>query len=368
VSPAPDPMQFAVFDHVAHKNTMPVSQRLDEFQAQAKLSDDLGFDYYFTTEHHFSGDFSLSPSQSVTLAVLAQCTERIRFGPMVSIVPVAQPLRMVEEFLILDHMSKGRLEIGLGRGITAHEHLTYGVQPDDSAAMFAEGLEFILKAMTTEGRFSWNGQFYKYFDVDIPWSPFQKPRPPVWLPTSTPATAKNAGRRGFGMGGFGLLGAAAYRPVFEAYNEGWAESGLPVEDRKISWLVPTVVADTDSEARALAYGNFSHQMSLFEYESAQSGRVVTSVAQKERNANSRKRLRAMREDPEWAESQGYLICGSPDTVAAKIQALQADLGVNVFIGEFNIGLIDFGDAMHSLRLFAEHVIPAFSSVPQTVSV
>lgn len=128
---------FADFDHIAHKNTMSVGERLEEFVLEAKLADELGFDYYFTAEHHFSQDFSLSPSQAVTNAILAQETERIRFGPMTIILPIANPLRIAEEFTIIDHLSGGRLEVGVGRGVVFHELATYGRRNADGPALFA---------------------------------------------------------------------------------------------------------------------------------------------------------------------------------------------------------------------------------------
>ena len=173
-----DDVYFADFDHIGHKRTMSVGDRLEEFVLELKLAESLGLDYYFTAEHHFSGDFSLSPSQAVTCTIAATQTERIRFGPMTIILPIADPLRIAEEFTIIDHLSGGRLELGVGRGVVHHELATYGRRGADGPALFRENLECILKCWTNEENFSWNGVYHQYYDIEMPWKPLQKPLSP----------------------------------------------------------------------------------------------------------------------------------------------------------------------------------------------
>jgi alkanesulfonate monooxygenase SsuD/methylene tetrahydromethanopterin reductase-like flavin-dependent oxidoreductase (luciferase family) len=351
-------MRFAVFSHIAERTTGTPTQRLKEFVAEARLADRLGFDYFFTTEHHFTDRFSLSPSPAVTLATLAQVTERIRFGPMVIILPINNPLRVVEELIVLDHMSGGRLEMGFGRGITPHEHITYGVRTQEAIEMFGEGLDFVLKAMTTTEPFSWLGKYYTYFDVQLPWRPLQQPHPPVWIPTNTPSKAFDYAKRGFGGGGFGTLGINQMVGLCEQHRKGALEAGRPEDDLRLSVMCSTLVAETDDAARALARENFSLQMKLFEDERIRSMAAGDS-ATREASEISLERLRAVRGDLDEAEASLRFVAGSPETVAAKIEQFRERLGIDTFIGEFAFGDLPYETVARSYELFAGQVMPAF---------
>lgn len=347
---------FADFDHVAHKGTMSVADRLQEFFWEAKLADDLGFDYYFTAEHHFSGDFSLSVSQALTCSMLAQQTKRIRFGPMTIILPIADPLRVAEEFTIIDHMSGGRLEIGVGRGVVFHELATYGRRNADGPAIFRENLEFLIKCWTNDENFSWNGVYNQYFDIEMPWKPLQQPHPRFWVPTATPDNAKEWGRRGYGVGGFSWLGVDIHKDIFAAYQEGWEQSGLPVEEQRIAYLSSYIVADTDAEAEKLAKQHFPEQVELFEYEEGRSywfgdtnlKRVYSGLLD----------LFDQLKDVDNVSGPGQMIIhGSPETVAEKMMTLREAFPVNTYFSEFSFGLMPWDTVKHSMELFASEVMP-----------
>ena len=351
-------MYFACFSHIAAKETCSIGQRLEEFVAEAQVADRAGLDYMFTTEHHFTGRFSLSPSQAVSLTLLAQVTERIRFGPMVIILPITQPLRVLEELVILDHLSGGRLDLGFGRGITPHEHVAYGVEPHEDKERFQEGLDFLTKAMSAEGRFSWLGKHYTYVDVNMPWRFLQEPHPFVWCPTNTAATAYEYGKLGWGTGGFGVLGPSMFEKVFPEYQRGWAEAGHPQDGQRLLYLASTIIADTDTEARDLMYEHFDRQMDLFKLERDLS-RDATGGDLSRMAAASLGRLNTLTEDLEASDNDLRFICGSPDTVIGKIEALQERLGINVFMGEYSFGELPFEVVEHSYELLASKVMPAF---------
>lgn len=359
-------MQYAVFSHIAQKESVSVQTRLDEFAAEVRLADELGYDYFFTTEHHFSGPFSLSPSQPISLTVIAQNSSRLRFGPMVVQLPISQPLRVVEEMLILDHMSGGRLEIGLGRGITPHEHTSYGIPTRSDMARFQEGLEFVVKALSTKGRFSWTGEYYQYFDVELPWSALQQPHPPVWVPTNTASSAYEYGKRGFGVGGFGVVGVDLFKTVFSEYRRGCDEAGVPESQRRVSYLASTLVADTDEEAEELMFEHFPRQLALFELERRRSYEVLDVEGQKNVKA-SLARLGMITNDLHASAEGLRFIHGSPATVARKVQTLRDVLGVNVFIGEFSFGDLSFDQVRRSHELFASQVMPAVNAGESSIA-
>ena len=353
-------MRFAAFTHLSEKQSMSAQERLDEFAVEVRLCDELGYDYFFTTEHHFTKSFSLAPSQPLTLAVVAQNSRRMRFGPMVLQLPISEPLRVVEEMIILDHLSGGRLDIGLGQGVSPHEQITYGIDADVSLARFKEGLEIVLMGLTAEGPFSYSGQFWSYVDVDLPWRPLQRPHPPIWVPTSSVERGYDYGLRGFGVGGFGIVGMDRCEQVFREHRRGCDEAGRPREQRSMAYLASTLVADTDAEATALMYEHLTHQLALFEQERRRTLQMGGPSVERV-NLAALQRLEAMRADMDRFAGELRFVHGSPNTVAAKIAHLRDRLGANVFIGEFSFGELALEQVRRSHELFMGKVAPRFAS-------
>src|SRR3954454_21249730 len=152
-------MEFGVFDHL-DRNDLPLH---DYYEARLKIIeayDRLGFYGYHVAEHH-STPIGMAPSPSVFLAAVAQRTRRLRFGPMVYALPLYHPLRMIEEICMVDQMSRGRLEIGFGRGSVPEELVYYGAEPEEAQQLYAEALELILKGLT-ERTLSFEGQFFRF--------------------------------------------------------------------------------------------------------------------------------------------------------------------------------------------------------------
>jgi alkanesulfonate monooxygenase SsuD/methylene tetrahydromethanopterin reductase-like flavin-dependent oxidoreductase (luciferase family) len=126
-------LQFGIFDHVDDNGT-PLA---DLFETRLKLVeqyDRSGFRSYHIAEHH-STPLGMAPSPSVFLAAVAQRSQRLRFGPLLYVTPMYHPLRVAEEVVMLDHMSRGRLELGLGRGASPIEIAGFDVEPADAPSM-----------------------------------------------------------------------------------------------------------------------------------------------------------------------------------------------------------------------------------------
>ena len=351
-------MRFGAFSHVSEKQSTTATQRFEEFAEEVRLADDLGYDYFFTTEHHFTKRFSLAPSQPVTLTVVAQNSRRMRFGPMVVQLPISQPLRVVEEMIMLDHLSGGRLDIGVGQGVSPHEHITYGIDTHTALRRFNEALEIVLAGLTAESPFSYAGQFWNCVDVDLPWRPLQRPHPPIWVPTSSVERGYKYGLRGFGVGSFGIVGMDRCERVFDEYRRGCDEAGVPPEQRSMAYLATTLVAGTDAEATELMREHLPHQLDLFEQERRRTLEMGVPSLERINNA-ALERLDAMRGDMDRFAAELRFDHGSPDTVAAKIAQLRDCLGANVFIGEFSFGELTFEQVRRSHELFMGEVAPRF---------
>ncbi|MGH7715680.1 MAG: LLM class flavin-dependent oxidoreductase [Vulcanimicrobiaceae bacterium] len=196
-----DPAQAAVreigiFDHM-DRGTDDSAAFFSRRIALTELYDRLGFYSYHVAEHH-STPLGLASSPSVYLAMVAGKTRRLRIGALVYLLPFYHPLRLLEELCILDQLSGGRLDVGVGRGISPIEAGFYGIRPETSQAVFDETLEVLLAGFATR-QLDFDGDFFHFKDVPIEMTPHQRPRPPLWYGVSSAASAERCARRGINV-------------------------------------------------------------------------------------------------------------------------------------------------------------------------
>lgn len=162
-----------------------------DFIDYIRAADECGFHNLFLTEHHFTGQDSLSASLGL-LSFLAACTERIRLGTGVVVLPWHNPVLLAEEIATLDVLSNGRVDFGVGRGYRKAEFDAFCVPMSEAWDRYNECLEIVLKCWTTQGRFSHEGRYFRFKDVLAEPAPQQRPHPPVWIPTGSPDTIRRA--------------------------------------------------------------------------------------------------------------------------------------------------------------------------------
>src|SRR6185295_7876411 len=175
---------------------------LTEEMEQMVLSEDLGFDSVWLTEHHFA-DYGLSAAPSVLAATLAARTQRIEIGTAVYVVPFHHPLRLAEETATLDILSKGRLVVGIGRGNRPLEFVGHGVRLDDSRSRLEEGTDVLVQAWTRE-RVDFQGQHWQFSNMPVYPKPLTQPHPPLAVAATSPDTLTWAARRGYRLLSSGL--------------------------------------------------------------------------------------------------------------------------------------------------------------------
>jgi alkanesulfonate monooxygenase SsuD/methylene tetrahydromethanopterin reductase-like flavin-dependent oxidoreductase (luciferase family) len=183
-------MHFAIFDQMERLDT-PLHQLYRDRLALLEAADQAGFWCYFKSEHHMT-PLDTAPSIRTWLAAVAARTTRIRVGSMVHLLPFYHPIRLLEEIAMLDHLSGGRLELGVGRGISPREHDLWGLEPELARDRSEEVLEIILAGMTAH-TLDYEGKFWHFEGIPLEVSPLQKPHPPLWYP----GNIEFAGRRGF---------------------------------------------------------------------------------------------------------------------------------------------------------------------------
>ncbi len=179
-------MQFGVFDQNDH-GPYPLAQQYENRLKLIEFYDSAGFRTYHMSEHH-STPLNLTPSPSVFLAAAAQRTKRIRLGPLVYVLPAHHPLRLAEEICMLDHLSNGRLEVGVGRGASPHELQYFGVDPEQAPAIYVEAYNVIKQALT-ESEVNFSGKYFKFVGVPVEIKPLQRPHPPFWYAVPVPEGA-----------------------------------------------------------------------------------------------------------------------------------------------------------------------------------
>jgi alkanesulfonate monooxygenase SsuD/methylene tetrahydromethanopterin reductase-like flavin-dependent oxidoreductase (luciferase family) len=329
-------LKFGIFDHL-DRGGRPMTELYDERLRIAELYDRLGFHVYHLAEHH-STPLGMAPSPSVLLASIAQRTQRLRFGPLVYLLPLYHPLRLAEEIAMLDHLSHGRLEIGIGRGRSPIELMLYGQDVDTAQSVYEETLAVIGLAFREE-RLTFKGKHFTFDNVPIELRPRQQPHPPFWYGVGTPDSAEEYGLRGFNA--VTLAKAEPAAVLAKRFYEATARGGW--QDRCIGICRFIVVGDTDREAEALAARAYPiwHQ-SFFElfYRYGQKP-VQTTWA------------------PSFAEMQasGLAFAGAPATVVKALRAQLELVDANYLVGQFVFGDMSLAESLKSVSLFGEQVMP-----------
>ena len=335
-------LQFGIFDHL-DDNAIPLA---DLFETRLKLIeqyDRAGFRSYHIAEHH-STPLGMAPSPSVFLAAAAQRSKRLRFGPLLYVTPMYHPLRVAEEVVMLDHMSHGRLELGLGRGASPVEIAGFDVDPAFAPAMNREATEVILKALASD-ILNHEGKFYRYKNVRIAARPIQQPHPPLWFAPIEPSRAADAARLKGNI--VTLIPDAGVKAITDAYRAAWQADGNSAADIPLLGVFRhVVVAETDAkalDAARSAYRLWRHHMA-FLWEWAGIPFPIAAVYPSEFDA-----LVEMHTG----------VAGSPETVRRYVAETVERTGVNYFVGDMIFGSLPYEAAAHSVDLFATEVMPAF---------
>src|SRR4029450_5188174 len=241
-------MKIGLFDHVEH-GKRPLATLFDERLAFAKAADEAGIYCLHVAEHHAT-PLNMVPVPGVYLAAVARATRRMRLGPLVYLLPLYSPLRLIEEICMLDHLSYGRLEGGVGRGVSPFELRYHKVEHDQSREIFIDAYNCISAGLTTD-QLSYAGPHFNYSNVPIALRPLQQPHPPFW--DGSPW----AGEQGLHFVTLGPMQTA--RENIAAFKAAFAKRGRAAQPKAefpggaaIGVQRHIFVADTDAEAHRFA--------------------------------------------------------------------------------------------------------------------
>jgi alkanesulfonate monooxygenase SsuD/methylene tetrahydromethanopterin reductase-like flavin-dependent oxidoreductase (luciferase family) len=381
-------MQFGYFFTMYALDGESYEEVLERTIAEVEFADRSGFDAIWMGEHHFGGEgFDIHPNPLMTGAYLAAVTERVRLGLAAAIVPNWHPLRLAEDVAMLDQLSGGRVECGLGRGITNRELSNlngFGADrrdPDRNWAYFLECVEILKHAWTTD-TFTWEGEFFtfpapgvkdsyagwwprdprwrseddEYVAMTLVPKPIQKPHPTLWNTVDNTPGFKIAAEHGLKPITW-LRSPRAMKEAFELYRTTASElQGRELRLGEDCGLLRTCfLADSFEEARAVAepaierlYGGYL-------------GGIRTRTIYAEPGEDL-----AGTEDQPWFDflyERQHLLVGTPDMVAEQIEQLRENVGLENLLIYSWLPHLTPEQTMSSLKLFADEVMPRFTGRP-----
>lgn len=217
---------------------------------QIDAAEALGFDSLWVTEHHFRRFGGMSSNPQMLLAAAAQRTRRMRLGTAVSLLPMHHPIRIAEDFAMLDLLSNGRVDFGAGRGMHPLEYAVFDADWTTAQRRLPEALDILVRAWSGEA-FEWSGEHYRYPKITVYPRPLQRPHPPIYVTANRdPESFRMVGRRGHHLMTLPwLFPTEGQRARIAPYFEGLREGGHPAETQEIFVMYPAYVAASDAEAR-----------------------------------------------------------------------------------------------------------------------
>jgi len=334
------------------------AQVLRENLDQAAFAEDLGFDSVWLVEHHFS-DYALVGDPSVFAAALAERTGRVRIGTAVFVLPLHHPIRVAENTAVIDNLSGGRLDVGVGRGYQPAEFAGFGVAMEDSQERFEETLRAV-ELLWSEPEVTFHGRHVHLDGVRLVPRPLQQP-PPVWIAAVSPRTYVRLGGQGRR-----ILTAPNFTPLelvkenLEAYRAALAVGGHRVTAFDSPVMLQTYVGRSHEEGRERPRAPAMGYYDLL-------GRLLPRGDAAPRGYDFYRRVEANVRDLRYEQIYGTACFGSVDEVRERVRRLRDVAGVTYLMTWFNFGGLPAGEVVASMERFATHVMPAFREQQESVA-
>ena len=339
-------MKFGIFDHM-DRGTVPLGVQYENRLRLIEAYDAGGFHAYHLAEHHAT-PLGMAPSPSVFLSAVAQRTNRLRFGPLVYTLPLYHPMRVYEEICMLDHMSGGRLELGVGRGAVPHEIEHYSIAPSEGQARYFETYEILMKAFAGK-TLNHTGTYYTFRDVPLEIAPVQKPHPPLWYGVSQPEATVWAAQHRLNVVVNGPT--AMVRGIVERYRSEWAQAGRNAA--QIPFMAMNrhiVIAETDTEAKDIAERAYKIWRANF-------------LSLWQRHGTTPPNITALYGNSfEELQERGQGFAGTPDTVRGALERQVRETGVNYLMCRFAFGDLSLDESSRTVGLFVRQVMPALGGM------
>jgi alkanesulfonate monooxygenase SsuD/methylene tetrahydromethanopterin reductase-like flavin-dependent oxidoreductase (luciferase family) len=337
-------MKFGVFDYIEASDA-PLHKIYEERLTLVKALEAAGFYGYHLSEHHAT-PLSMTPSPSIFLAAAARETSRIRLGTLLYLLPLYHPLRLLEELCMLDHLSGGRLDIGVGRGISPHEFEAFGEDFAQSGDAFEHVFNVLYQGFTRD-RIDYSCPRFTFKDTPVVLKPLQQPHPPFWYGLRGDHGPMFAAKRG--MNGVTLGPDERIAKIIQAFRENWATHAeerkrfnSPVRSPLVGAMRAIFVADSDAEADRIARPAHETWFDNLAWLWKERGTFPPI---------------AIASNFEQAKAAGALVVGSPDTVGRILKAQAERCGHNYLVLLLAFGSLTHAQQMRSLQLFQSEIMP-----------
>jgi alkanesulfonate monooxygenase SsuD/methylene tetrahydromethanopterin reductase-like flavin-dependent oxidoreductase (luciferase family) len=314
---------------------------------RVRCVEEIGFDWVSFSEHHYSPRI-MTPNPILSATYVGARVPRIGIAVLGPIVPQVNPIRIAEEFAMLDNLTQGRLRVGLLRG-TTNEMLTYGLKPEEARERTTEGMELILRIWTEPEPFGWQGRHYQYRTISIWPRPLQQPMPATYALGTSKESCDFAASHHIGLGAsfapYDLVcGATRY------YREQCAEYGWEPDREQIVYRANIVIAETDEQAQETL--NARGRGGVFPMQ-----RVVNDALMQLDIRN------VAGVETKRAPVQPTTFAGSPDTIVEQVKRCSDEMGCGVIDFFFNTAYSAGPDELtRSIELFGEKVLPRIRSL------
>lgn len=365
--PYPDydqvPHEWPVSTHGIDSNRIQGLYR--EYIDQMAEAENHGFDWVGCNEHHYS-PYGLMANPNLVASGLATRTNSAKIAVVGNLLPLLNPIRVAEEYAMIDVMSGGRLIAGFLRGIP-HEYIAYNISPDESRSRLREATELIIKCWTEDEPFGWEGEHYQYPAVSIWPKPIQKPHPRILMSASNEESAEFVAKMRAIMGITLIQNLDAAKSAvkhFKTVSRGYGWDPTP-DDILVGQQF--CLCDTDDEAREhmQAAQTYFHQTLMRPQRNAQQLVLQQSryYTGSDVGENFQKRLATLRSRSvdEQIEA-GSIICGGPDSVVKQITRLRDELGCGIINLTVKVGNLPDGVVRRGMELFRDKVAPRVSGL------
>ncbi len=369
-------LQFGVFDHIEPTPGVHLNNLYKHRLEQIEMFDKAGFYGYHLAEHHTPAVHSLAPSQNVFLSAASQRTSQIKLCPTIYVLPLHHPLRLIEEICMLDHLSEGRLEIGVGRGGVLEAYF-WGSDFDveDNFNKYKETLDIVRLGLVSDS-LTYKGKFYEFDELPMRLRPYQNPRPPMWYMRNTETAALE------GMNCIVVGNLADFGPNVSRFRNIWEEThgSSKLELPKIGLVNHIVIADTEQEAldaagpawdeyiwnlsspRRIEAENRGLTQFLKELNPRPEG-LPDRAADAERYTSNVTKDKYLEKEPgnigESNKSAGFrAVAGTPEMICDYLDAY-LETEANYFVCAFHFGNMPDEVAQRSIRLFVDKVMPKY---------
>jgi alkanesulfonate monooxygenase SsuD/methylene tetrahydromethanopterin reductase-like flavin-dependent oxidoreductase (luciferase family) len=328
---------------------------------QLELADRLGVDYAWEVEHHFLEEYSHCPAPEVFLGAASQRTRQIRLGHGIIQLTTNHPARVAERVAVLDLLSNGRAEFGMGEGGSVTELGPFDRPLEEKRAIWEDAVRAVIP-MFKDGGWEYQGEYFHFPLRNVLPKPVQKPHPPLWVACSQLETIEMAGRRGLGALGFQFISGEAAHAWVHAYYNAFTRRMDKLTDYQpnpnMALVSYFMCARTDEEARRRADGIPFFQFALRFYSADRIGKSRQRPAPGTVNLWAEYEAWKRNNPQAHARALSGGLIGSPETIRQRLRKFETS-HVDQIILLNQAGKNSHEHICESLELFAQEVMPEF---------